>query len=201
MESLVKFLPLLGSGLLVTLLITVISVASGSVLGFALAYLRSRRNFLLTAFVVLFTDAFRCVPPILVLFILYYGLPFSGGGITLSAFAASWLGLSLIFAASSGETFRAGFESTAEKGKSQTEIQKVLGMSAPQLMLHAIETVKHSALASFIVVPELFYTAKVWNASTLSATPYLVAGLIYFLLLWPVLRLSEKLRRSSSLAA
>jgi polar amino acid transport system permease protein len=198
MDSLMEFLPLLGTGLLVTLLLTVISIVCGSTIGLAFAYVRRKNIKLVTAFVVLFTDLFRCVPPIAILFILYYGLPFSSGGITLSAFAASWLGLSLIFAATSGEVFRTCMESMARGGESMPGVPQILRGSAPDLMLQAIETVKHTALASFIVVPELFYTAKVWNASTLSGTPYLVAGLIYFLLLWPVLRISDRQRLGAS---
>jgi polar amino acid transport system permease protein len=213
MDSSLQFLPLLGSGLLVTIALAVSSIVGGSVLGLALAYVRARKFKIVNVFIALFVDVFRCVPPILVLFILYYGLPFIRGGITLSAFAASWLGLTLVLAASSEEMFRVGCESLAgvnragdkgnsfEKkgGRSLTVVRQVLRKTAPELMLQAIEIVKLTALASFIVVPELFYTAKVWNASTLSGTPYLVAGLIYFLLLWPVLRIHDRLRDRDSL--
>lgn len=190
MESLSKFLPLLGTGLLVTILLAVISTIFGCVLGLSITYIRRRQIPVISTLVDLFTAVFVCIPPILILFILYYGLPFSAGGLTLSAFSASGIGLSLIFAASSVMIFQHRLE-TAE---SEPTVKELLGISAPELLVQVIEIIKHTALASFIVVPELFYSAKVWNASTLSGTPYLVAGLIYFLLLWPLLNVSERLR-------
>jgi len=197
MESLSKFLPLLGTGLLVTILLAVISSICGCLLGLSISYIRRRQFRIVSAFIDLFTDLFVCVPPIVLLFILYYGLPFTVGGITLSAFAASAVGLSLIFAASSARNFQSKLNSS----NSEMTAKEVLRASTPDLLLQVIETVKHTALASFIVVPELFYTAKVWNASSLSGTPYLVAGLIYFLLLWPLLGVANRLRASASPAS
>jgi polar amino acid transport system permease protein len=194
MDSISKFLPLLGTGLLVTILLAVISSICGCVLGLSISYIRRRQFRIVSTFIDLFTNLFVCVPPVVLLFILYYGLPFSVGGITLSAFAASALGLSLIFAASSARNF----QFTLNSSNAEMTVKEVLAASTQDLLLQVIETVKHTALASFIVVPELFYTAKVWNASSLSGAPYLVAGLIYFLLLWPLLRVANRLRASAS---
>ena len=196
MESFLKFLPLLGAGLLVTILLAAISTICGGLLGLCIAYFRRRQIRIVSALVDLITDLLLCIPPLVLLFILYYGLPFSPGGITLSAFAASAVGLSLIFAASSARSLQLELKS----GDPKMAVKDLLQACAPELLLQAIETVKHTALASFIVVPELFYTAKVWNASTLSGTPYLVTGLIYVLLLWPLLRVAGRLRASGSFA-
>jgi polar amino acid transport system permease protein len=56
--------------------------------------------------IVAFADIMRSLPPLVVLIVLYFGLP--ALGLPLSAFAVTWLSLSLVLAAYAEESIWAG---------------------------------------------------------------------------------------------
>src|SRR3546814_8413536 len=60
----------------------------------------------LNVLIVAYVDVFRALPPLVVIVIVYFGLP--SVGITLSGFTVLWLVLSLVLAAFSEEIFWSG---------------------------------------------------------------------------------------------
>ena len=50
-----------------------------------------------------------------------------------------------------------------------------------------------TSLGSVVAVPELLYQARQAQSVTYNPTPIVVAALIYFVLLWPVVRLLSRL--------
>jgi His/Glu/Gln/Arg/opine family amino acid ABC transporter permease subunit len=101
-----QYLPQVIQGVGVTVLLAAAVVATGLLLGFALAVLRSLRIKPLNLLIVLFADVFRAVPALVILIIIYFALPTVG--IRMSGFVSAWLGLSLVLAAFAEEIVWAG---------------------------------------------------------------------------------------------
>jgi polar amino acid transport system substrate-binding protein len=138
--SFASYFPLLIQGAWLTLQITFASMALAIVLGLPVALLRlygpAPLRWLATAYV----EFFRGVPVLLLLFLIYYGLPSLGhflglgSGLELGPMTAAIVGLGLNYAAYEAEIYRAGINSIAP---GQWEATMVLGMS-PALGLRRI---------------------------------------------------------------
>ncbi len=63
----------------------------------------------------------------------------------------------------------------------------------PDLLSNTLEVVKLTSIASVVAVPELLYQARQAQSVTYNPTPIVVAAVIYFVLLWPVVRLLSRL--------
>jgi polar amino acid transport system permease protein len=63
----------------------------------------------------------------------------------------------------------------------------------PDLLSNTLEVVKLTSLGSVVAVPELLYQARQAQSLTYNPTPIVVAAIIYFLLLWPLVRLLSRL--------
>src|SRR5438132_13949241 len=84
-------------GMLVTVGVGVAVVLTGVAWGLALAIARATGRKALRLPVVAFSDVLRSLPPLVIIFVLYFGLP--SLGLPLSSFAATWLSLSMVLAA------------------------------------------------------------------------------------------------------
>ena len=162
-----KSVPLLGTGLLMTLKISSLAMLIGLVLGVALG-LASMSRFAPTRWLVrAYVDFIRGTPLLIQIFLVYFALPVIG--INLPEFWAGVIALSLNAAGFLAEIVRAGLGSI-EKG--QAEAARSIGMRHHQILLHVllpqslrsvvppatnemITLVKGSALLSVISVYEL----------------------------------------------
>ena len=197
-EILAQALPAVTAGLWVTLQLTLAIIPTGITLGLALALLRVRRIRLLNILIVIFADAFRALPPLVILIVLYFALPYLD--IQLSGFTAAWLGLSLVLAAFSEEIFWAGILSVDEGqweaaratglGSGQTLVHVVLPqairLAIPPLTNRAIAIGKGTALASVIAVPEILNQATSIQAQTANPSPLTLAAMAYLALFLPL---------------
>ena len=206
-DTVLEVWPLLLSGLEVTLLLCLVTVPAGAALGLAVAVLHSLRIRGLTTLVILYVDLLRSFPPLVLLILIYYGLPFLG--LELSELPAASLALVLNSSAYYGEIFRAGIEAIP---KGQREAARSTGLSALQALIYVVlpqairavvppltsntlELVKLTSIASVVALPELLRTARMAQDLVYNPTPLMAAALIYFLLLWPVVRLISRLDR------
>jgi len=55
------------------------------------------------------------------------------------------------------------------------------------------EVMKLTSLASVVALPELLFAARSAQSVTYNATPVIAAGLIYLVLLWPLVRWLSRL--------
>jgi len=92
-EVIERYFPAIMKGVAVTIEIAAAVVISGLVLGLALALLRSWRVLPLSALIVVFADVLRALPPLVLVLLVYFGLP--NVGINLSSFVVLWLVLTL----------------------------------------------------------------------------------------------------------
>ena len=93
----------------VTLALSVLVILSGLTAGLALATLRTLQIQPVSLLIVFFVDAFRAIPPLVVLIVVFFGLPYLG--IEMSGFVVAWLCLSLVLAAFAEEIFWASIVS------------------------------------------------------------------------------------------
>jgi polar amino acid transport system permease protein len=194
-------------GMLVTIEIALAVVATGIALGFALAFLRSYRILPLNALIVVFADVFRALPPLVLILILYFGLP--NVGLNLSAFAVLWLVLSLVLAAFAEEILWAGILSV-RKGQWDAARSTGLGfgqalayvvlpqavrLAIPPLTNRTIAITKNTALGSVIGVGEVIYQAQTAVSFSGNATPLMMAAVGYLLIFAPVVALGSFVER------
>ena len=113
-EIMARVLPSIISGLWITLALSILIILTGTVLGLILATVRATQNRFVNLFIVLFVDAFRAIPPLVILIVVYFALPYVE--LRLSGFVAAWLSLSLVLAAFCEEIFWASILSV-DKGQ------------------------------------------------------------------------------------
>lgn len=200
-EILAKSAPILWAGVKMTLVLSLVVVPLGAAGGLAVALLHQTR---LRWPMMLYVDFFRAFPPLVLLMFVAFGLPFVG--LDLGAFGAVALAFLLNTSSYYGEVFRAGIESVP---RGQVEAARSTGLTAlqsmayvvvpqavrnvlPDLLSNTLEVVKLTSIASVVALPELLYAARQAQASTYNATPVIAAGIIYLLLLWPLVRLLSR---------
>lgn len=202
-----KVLPLLLRGLGTTLWLCLIVIPLGLIGGLlvALAVTSGRRALRWPAIAVV--DLLRAVPPLVLLVLLYSGLPFAG--VRLSPIEAVAIGLGLNTSSYFGEIYRAGIESV---GRGQWEAARSTGLNVwqtlqfvvlpqairnvlPDLVSNTIEVVKLTSIASVVSFPDLLYSADMARSVTYNQTPVVLAAAMYLAILWPLVRLVSRLER------
>jgi L-cystine transport system permease protein len=138
---LVAEIPHLLAYLPVTLLMTVLTVCFGSLLGFLLAWARLRNRHISGGFAAAYVMALRCTPAVVLLFIVYYGLPVTVRGlfgIDIDGWAKGLfvvVTLTLLFAAAMCEVMRSAYLSV---DKGQREAALAAGLSETQGFLRIV---------------------------------------------------------------
>jgi polar amino acid transport system permease protein len=207
LESLARIYPLLLQGLRVTVLLSLVTVPLAIVLGLVVAVLYSFHLRFLSSLLIIYVDALRSFPVLVLLVLVFYGLPFVG--INLPAFPATVLAIALNNSGYYGEIFRAGIETVprgqmeAARSTGLTAWQTVFSVVLPQavhnvlapLAGNTLELVKTTSIATAVALPELLRSARVAQESTYNPTPLTAAALMYFVLLWPLTRLVARLER------
>jgi polar amino acid transport system permease protein len=155
---------------------------------------------------VIYTDLFRGIPTILVIYILGFGAPaLQLSGVPNSPFFWGVTALVLVYSAYVAEVYRAGIESVHP---SQEAAARSLGLShaktlrfviipqavrrvIPPLLNDFIGLQKDSALVALIGPIEAFRQSQIDVAATFNYTPYLATALLFLLLTIPLARLTD----------
>jgi|HubBroStandDraft_6_1064221.scaffolds.fasta_scaffold30530_2 polar amino acid transport system permease protein len=197
-DLIARYLPDILKGMVVTIEIAVVVVLTGIVLGLVLALVRSSGLRLVNLLIVVFADIARALPPLVIVLIVYFGLP--NVGVSLSSFAVLWLVLSLVLAAFAEEIFWAGILSVRkgqwEAGRStgltygQTLayiiLPQAVRLTVPPLTNRTITITKNTALGTVIGVPEILNQATTAQSFSGNATPLMMGAIAYVLLFVPV---------------
>ena len=210
LDVMARALPTILSGLVTTVKICVVVILVGLAGGLAIALAGISRSRTVRWSAVVFVDLFRAVPPLVLLIFIYSGLPFAG--VRLSPFAAVVIAFLLNNSAYYGEVFRAGIESI---GRGQSEAGRSTGLTGvqtmryiilpqavrnvlPDLLSNTIEVVKLTSLASVVSLGELVYAANMARSVTYNASPIVLAGAVYLIILWPLVRLVSRFEHKIS---
>ncbi|NUP64798.1 MAG: amino acid ABC transporter permease [Nonomuraea sp.] len=164
--------------------------------------------FPIRALATLYTDVFRGVPTILVVYLVGFGLPaLKLQGIPKDLVTLGIIGLTLSYGAYVAEVFRAGIESVHP---SQVAAARSLGLShvktmrfvvlpqatrrvVPPLLNDFVSLQKDTALVATIGPLEALRQAQIIASSKFNYTPYLVASLLFILLTIPMARFTDHL--------
>lgn len=184
--------PQLYKGLKVSLQLVGLAMLFGLPLGLALALLSSARARLPRYLAIAAVEIGRGAPALVVLQMVYYGLP--SAGLNVGAFAAGSTALALTTGAYTSEILRAGLNAVPRR---EVEAGMALGMThadimryvvipqgvlfaVPALMSFAILIFQATALSFTIAVPELLARAyRVGAATYLYLDVLILAGLLY----------------------
>jgi len=206
-----EWLPELGRGLQTSVLLALISVTVGIPVGLLLAVLVSSRRAAVRITSIVLVEIGRGTPALVVLQLVYFGLP--NAGLTLGPFTAACAALALTTAAYTSEIIRGGLEAVP---RGEVEAAQALGMSyrdtmrfvlVPQGMRIAIPALvgfgilmfQATSLAFTISLQELLSRAYSIGSSTfLYFQVLLLAGVLYLAITIPSGWLSGRLERRLS---
>jgi polar amino acid transport system permease protein len=209
-EVFVAALPRVWDGFLLNLRVLLFAVVGVLVFSVLLAVIRTLRGpvfFPLRALAAGYTDLFRGLPLIIVLYLVGFGIPGLQGsdGTRIPAAVLGTIALILTYSAYVSEVFRAGIEAVHP---SQRLAARSLGLShgqtmrlvvlpqavrkvTPALMNDFIAMQKDVGLISVLGAVDAVRAAQIETAKFFNFTPYVLAGLLFVLLALPMIRFTD----------
>jgi polar amino acid transport system permease protein len=202
-KVMVKYWPDIAYGMLVTLELAVLVVISGLAAGLALALIRSLAIRPLNWLIIFVVDLFRALPPLVIIVLIYFGLP--SVDVTPSGFVSTWLSLALVLMAFSEEIFWAGitsvhrgqWEASRSTGLSfgqtlmNVVLPQALRLTIPPLTNRTIAITKGTALGSVVAVSEILGQASSAVSNSYNPSPLILGAAAYLVLFLPVVVLGR----------
>lgn len=200
---------LIWQGLVITVIYTVTTVIAGLAIGLATGILRTTAPRWVSIPLRAYIEVFRCTPLLVQLVWVYYALPVLIG-VDMSAATACFLTLSLYAGAFYAEIFRGGIEAV---DTGQWEAGRAIGMrrskifrrivlpQAIQVMIpsfinQTILQLKNTSLVSVVAVGDLLYQGSVITAASYRPLEvYTVIAVIYFLVLFPLTLVADRVEQ------
>jgi polar amino acid transport system permease protein len=199
--------PKIAEGFVLTVELAILVVLAGLAAGLALAIIRLSGWRVLVWPIVFAVDALRAIPPLLIMILLFFGLP--SAGIELSGFMATWLALSAVLAAFAEEIFWASIRAVPT---GQTEAARALGlgffrilylivlpqamrMAIPPLTNRTIAITKGTAFGSVVGLSEILGASQSAVAFSANPSPLILGALAYVVLFAPVVAFARWLER------
>jgi polar amino acid transport system permease protein len=196
------------NGVVWTVVLTAMAFVGGGLLGFLIALSRITPSRAVRIATGAYVQLIQGTPLLVIMFIIYFGLPTLGLSIT-PLFAAG-LSLTIYVSAYLGEIWRGCLESVP---KAQWEAAECLALSRPQRMFKVIlpqavriatpptvgfsvQIVKNTSLASVVGFVELTRAGQLINNSIFEPfLIYLIVAALYFCLCFPLSAFSRRLER------
>lgn len=206
-----QFLSYIASGTVLTVGVTLIALPAGLLIGTILALLYVYGGKVAARAMNLYSTVFRGIPPIVLLFILFFAVT---RGINLSAFWAGSLSLGVVSSAYQMEIVRgallsvSGDQLMAARAVGLSRLQAIRYVVLPQAVRLAIPpwsneaaiVIKDSSLVYALGVPEILRRAQLIGASSQRyLLAYLSAAVIYFVLVYATTRLLNLLEQKLSI--
>lgn len=207
-EVAIDALPRVLEGLWLNIQVLCAAVIGVAIFGTLLAVTRTLKGAVFTPLRLLasgYTDVFRGIPVLLVLYLVGFGIP--GLGLTGRMPTQFWgtIALILCYSAYIAEVLRAGIDAVHP---SQRLAARSLGLShgkslrlivlpqavrkvTPALMNDFVSMQKDVGLISVLGAVDAVRAAQIEVASSYNFTPYVVAGVLFVLFSWPFIRLTD----------
>jgi len=191
-----------------TLYLTIAAFIGAAILALPLCAMKKSKSALLRGIATSYIEVARGLPVLVILFIIYFGLPDVVPEFRWSSMSCAILGFSLQGAALLAEIYRAGVdavdsgEKEASKALGLTPFQALVHVTAPQAFRiglppmgnYLVGLLKDTSIASIIAAPELMLRAKDLSSSSFMPMPvYVYVSLIYLLLSLPLSQLTRML--------
>ena len=204
-KVMLKYLPDILHGMVVTVELAILIIISGLAAGLSLALIRSLAIRPVNWLIIFIVDLFRSLPPLVIIVLMYFGLPYAD--VSPSGFVSTWLSLALVLMAFSEEIFWAGitsvhkgqWEASRSTGLSfgQTLINVVLPqalrLTIPPLTNRTIAITKGTALGTVVAVTEILGEASSAVSNSYNPSPLMMGAAAYLVLFLPVVVLARKL--------
>ncbi len=204
----VEYFPRILTGLWLNIRVLFFASIGVAIFGSLLAIARTLRGSVFTPIRLLaaaYTDIFRGLPVLLVLYLVGYGIPALDILPRMPAYFWGTIALLLAYSAYVGEVLRAGIEAVHP---SQRMAARSLGLTyyqtlkivvlpqavrkvTPALMNDFVSMQKDVGLISVLGAVDAIRAAQIASATTYNSTPYVVAGILFILLSWPFIRLTD----------
>ena len=183
----------LAQGISYTVIVTLVCSATGLVIGLTLASLRRLEIPSLTPVIDTYTYIFRGVPVLVLLFMVYFGLP--SIGIKVPPLMAMAMSLGLVTSAYLAEVFRGAFNSVnsteilAGQAMGMSKLQVLWYIDLPQMLRFSVpgmineftSVLKYSPFAYTVGIPEITKQAIALTSTTLRGVEvYFAVGILYF---------------------
>jgi polar amino acid transport system permease protein len=169
-------------------------VFAGLIAGLILALVRSLGIRPVNWLIIFVVDVFRSLPPLVVIVLVYFGLP--SAGFSPSAFVSTWMSLALVLMAFAEEIFWAGITSTP---KWQWEASRSTGLSFAQTLLYVvlpqamrltiapltnrtIAITKGTALGTVVALHEILGMASSAVSNSYNPSPLMLGAAAYLVL-------------------
>jgi polar amino acid transport system permease protein len=195
----------LAYGLWITVALSGLTMVAATLAGTAIGLARIYGPRWLATVLAFYVDSARSIPALVVLVWMYFAFPLVAG-VTLPPFWVAFVALSIYIAAYISEIVRGGMLSIRP---GQTRAAMALGMSRTQTIFRILLpqaavrmlppygnmlsiTIKNSAIASVIAVPDyLRASAVVADQTYRPLEVYTVAIVVFFLIIFPVTRIVD----------
>lgn len=183
----------LAQGISYTVIVTLVCSVTGLVIGLTLASLRRLEIPGLTPVIDTYTYIFRGVPVLVLLFMVYFGLP--SIGIKVPPLMAMAMSLGLVTSAYLAEVFRGAFNSVnsteilAGQAMGMSKLQVLWYIDLPQMLRFSVpgmineftSVLKYSPFAYTVGIPEITKQAIALTSTTLRGVEvYFAVGILYF---------------------
>src|ERR1035437_2413606 len=206
-------LPILFRGLLVTLLLSIGSIAGGTIIGLIAATLRASRIPVGSQVARAYVEIFRVSPLLITLLFVYYGVAYAG--YDMNVLVAAIIGISIYHGAYIAEIIRGGIEAVPH---GQWEAARILGLSnsktftfvilpqtrrlvLPPLIGQYIGLIKDTSLAFIIGLAELTRQGQsIIDRVGQPVLIYFLVAIIYFIICYPLSLWVRSMEKRSSFA-
>ncbi|WP_295839740.1 amino acid ABC transporter permease [uncultured Microbacterium sp.] len=204
----VQSFPSILAGLWVNIQVLIVAALAVALLGTTLAVLRSLRGpvfFPLRALATVYTDLFRGIPLLIVLYLVGFGLPALGIFGRVPVVLWGTIAIVLTYSAYIAEVLRAGMEAVhpsqrvAARSMGLTHGQTLRIVVIPQgvrkvvpaLMNDFVSMQKDVGLISVLGAVDAVRAAQISAAEFYNFTPYIVAALLFVAMALPMIRLTD----------
>jgi polar amino acid transport system permease protein len=198
-----EYLPDILKGMVVTVELGIVVAVTGLFFGMLLAVLRALQLKPVNFFIICFADIMRALPPLVVIMMLFFAFPYIQ--VSMSAFTATWIALSLVLAAFVEEICWAGNVSVP---KGQSEAARSTGLNWLQSMLYVvlpqavrltvapltnrvIAITKSTALGSVVGLSEVLSNSQSAMSNSGNATPLMMGAIGCLIIFIPVVILGR----------
>ena len=208
-----RFIQYIASGTAYTVSVSLIALPLGLAIGLVFSLLYVYGGKVLSFVMTIYSTVMRGIPPIVLLFILYFMV---SGSVNLSPFWAGSISLGIVSSAYQMEIIRgallsvSGGQMMAARAIGMSKLDAIQHVIIPQAFRLAIPpwsneaaiVIKDSSLVYALGVPEILRRAQLISASTQQPfLAFITAGLIYFILVFITNQLLSRLEKRMRIPA
>ena len=204
-ESLLENSSDIGAGFIRTLQVAVLALLLALVIGVVVGTMSTAKGRLPRAVARIYVEMFQNIPLVIQIFFMYNGLAMAG--LVLREFTIGVVGVGMYHGAYIAEVVRAGIlavpkgqeEAAYSEGFNYIQtmryviLPQMVKIILPPLTNQAVNLIKNTSVLAIIAGADLMYVADSYASYSLNYGPaYAVAGLLYFLLCFPLATFARK---------